>query len=97
MFYIRLALALGRSPRELMLSVSSDELAELMAYNRLEPFGYHADNWRAGLVAATFANVNRRKGQRPYTPQDFMPKADNSRNRGVNEAIKSFFRQYEKA
>ena len=27
---------------------------------------------RAGVVAATIANVNRKRGQRPYTPRDFF-------------------------
>jgi hypothetical protein len=46
-----------------------------MAYAELEPFGPDAEAWRAGIVAATIANVNRdtKKRPEPFTPQDFMP------------------------
>jgi len=44
-----------------------------MAYFSIEPFGEHAAYWRAGLIAATIANVNRGKRQRALKPEDFMP------------------------
>lgn len=44
-----------------------------MAYADVEPFGPDADAWRAGIIASTIANVNRKKGSRPFSPQDFMP------------------------
>jgi len=52
------------------------ELAEWMAYEELEPFGEARADMRAGIIAATFANVHRRKGARPFKPIDFMPKFD---------------------
>ncbi len=52
----------------------SADLTRLMAYLRKEPHGYEIDNFRAGVVAATVANVApRKKGQRPLTPKDFYP------------------------
>jgi len=32
------------------------------------------DDFRAGIVASVIANVNRGKGAKPFTPQDFMPR-----------------------
>lgn len=44
-----------------------------MAYDTLEPIGEVRGDFRAGLIASTIANVNRRKGSRALTPQEFMP------------------------
>lgn len=62
-------------PVELMLaSMSNREFVEWQAYFRLEPFGAERADLRAGIVAATVANVagGRRKGQ-AVKPGDFMP------------------------
>lgn len=57
-----------------MLSeISSEQYAEWMAYSTLEPWGQDRDDLRAGIVAATIANANRGKNQKPYKPSDFMP------------------------
>jgi hypothetical protein len=51
-----------------------------MAFYRLEPWGFDADNWRAALVAAMVANTVRdpKKRRKPYQPVDFMPDTDTS-------------------
>lgn len=46
---------------------------EWVAYGELEPYGAELDNWRAGQVCATIANVHRSKGK-AYKPDDFMPR-----------------------
>ncbi len=57
-----------------MLSeISSRDFAEWMAYSRLEPWGEERDDLRMGIIASTIANANRGKGQKPFTPQQFMP------------------------
>ncbi len=44
-----------------------------MAYARLEPFGEEREDQRAGVIAATFANLFAdRKGKSPYTWEDFL-------------------------
>ena len=49
-----------------------------MAFYRLEPWGADAEDWRAGMIAATIANANRdpKRRRKPYEPQDFMPRRD---------------------
>ena len=51
-----------------------------MAFYRLEPWGFDADNWRAALVAAMVANTVRdpKKRRKPYQPVDFMPDMDDA-------------------
>lgn len=63
---------------ELLARISSQELSEWMIFFRLEPWGCEVEDSRAGIVAATVANVNRDKKARgkPYAPGDFMPKYD---------------------
>ncbi len=51
-----------------------------MVYFNIEPFGEHAAYWRAGVVAATIANVNRGKSQRALKPEDFMPPEPREKN-----------------
>lgn len=54
--------------RQLTENISSDELSEWMAFDRVEPL----DNpyWRSGMIAATMASV---MGGGKHKPQDFMP------------------------
>lgn len=54
--------------------MSARTFAEWQAYCAVEPFGPPAEFWRAGVIAATLANVHRKKGQQPFKPEDFMPK-----------------------
>jgi hypothetical protein len=47
---------------------------EWMLYAQLELFGEERADLRAGIVAATVANVHRGKDDKALTPQDFMPR-----------------------
>lgn len=58
---------------EMTHRMSAAEFEEWRAYDRIEPFGPERGDLRAGIVAATVANVNRGKGQKPFSPTDFMP------------------------
>lgn len=57
-----------------MSVLSSRQLSEWMAYDRLEPFGEERADLRAGVVASVIANVNRGKKGKAYSPQDFTLK-----------------------
>lgn len=72
---LRWALALGRTPRELLAAVTSADIVEMIAYANLEPFGALADDFRAGQLCATLANVHRDPKARAHawTAADFMP------------------------
>lgn len=80
---LRWALAIGRTPRELLASVTSAEMTEMMAFDQLEPFGSLADEFRLGQIAAVAANVNRNEERRPepFTAADFMPALAAARER----------------
>jgi hypothetical protein len=46
-----------------------------MDYYAIEPFGWEADCYSAGIVAATIANIHRdsKKKHDPFTAADFIP------------------------
>ena len=47
-----------------------------MAYFSMEPWGTETEDWRAGMIASTIANVNRdpKKQKKPFEPKDFVPR-----------------------
>ena len=59
---------------ELLDRVSSRELSEWMMFYKEEPFGYETDMLGHAVTASTIANVNRKKGSKALTPQEFIPK-----------------------
>lgn len=78
-----------------------------MAYDRIEPFGWHADNYRAAMIAAELWNIHRDRAQHPdpFLPYDFMPvdkdvreainrEKGKAKNRVLSEKIKHFFKGY---
>lgn len=54
--------------------LTSLQFARWCAYFREEPWGHDIENFRAGTIAATVANVApREKGTRPLQPSQFFP------------------------
>lgn len=58
---------------ELLSRVSSYELSEWQAFEKLEPFGSEAGYVGHAITAMTVANVHRGKDQKPAELGDFMP------------------------
>jgi hypothetical protein len=80
--WFRLALAWGCPVAEAQERCSSDEFTYWKAFAAREPFGGHADNWRAALISSTVANtIPRKQGARAFTPDDFMPHRDDRGSR----------------
>ena len=76
-FLFRLALESGsfvHNPDGLARRMPYRILRDWMAYAALEPFGEERADLRAGIVAATLANVHRGEKQKAFKPSDFMPK-----------------------
>ena len=75
----RLARDLGMTRGQLLHDLErygggTQELIDWEAFQRIEPQGFHMDNFRAGVVAATVANVAPRpRGSKPHKPSDFYP------------------------
>jgi hypothetical protein len=73
-FAFRLALALGEpNPDAMLARMPNRVFKEWVAFAEVEPFGEERADMRAAIVAATIANVNRKKGKAPYKVRDFMP------------------------
>lgn len=73
-FKYRLALHLGLTVAELDRRMSHLELVGWMAYSKLEPFGYHIENWRMAMICACVSNLFLGKGKPARQPAEFMPK-----------------------
>lgn len=56
-------------PNELFWEITPQELAEILKQKREQE---RAAYLRAGLVAATIVNVNRKRGSRMVQPSDFI-------------------------
>lgn len=52
----------------------------------LEPFGPEVERVSHAITASTIANVNRGKEDKPYKPEDFIPKFQRG-DQGVNQQI----------
>ena len=75
---------------ELLNRISNRELVEWMAFEQLEPFGYEQEMLGHAITAATIANVNRGKDQKPYKVEDFMPRlkyAEEEKEKTVEDDI----------
>ncbi len=60
--------------------MTSEELSEWMAYDRLDPVGEFRGDIRAGIISSVVANIARqafgKKGTKKTQPMDFMPDWD---------------------
>ncbi len=69
--------------------VSGGEFLEWMGEYQRDPWGEERADLRAGIVAATVANVHRTKG-RSYKHSDFMPKFKSGRRQTQGEMVSVF-------
>lgn len=76
---------------ELLARISSRELTEWMAYDRLEPFGPRRADLRAALITWAIAEVHRNRDEKkePFKLEDFMltfepPAGDDEEDEPVN-------------
>jgi hypothetical protein len=67
-------LALGIAHPDILLEMlSSHQIAEWMAYNKIEPFGERSAWLQTGIIASVIANAHRGKKGKVFKPEDFMP------------------------
>ncbi len=71
---MRLSALFGCPLGELFRKMSPQEFALWVAFYKLEPWGYNADNYHAALVAATVANHSGLHTE-PFAPRAFMDSA----------------------
>ncbi len=81
---------------ELLERISARELMEWTAYYQIEPFGEERADLRMGVLASTFANVNRGKHQKPFSPDDFMPKFDRTEPQGRKQTVQEMMQAFKR-
>lgn len=55
-------------------TITAKQFFELVAWKRISPFRELRADHRAAMIVTTLANINRGKGQKAYTIDQFMPK-----------------------
>jgi hypothetical protein len=72
---MRAAMAMGMTVRQFLRCHSSQDIAELMAFDRLEPFGAGRTNMAIGELSALTANLSRdsKKWPEPFRSWQFVP------------------------
>ena len=92
MFLHRYALAIGWPVPLLKKIMSSRDIAEAMAFDRLHPFGDYREDVRSAIVASTIANCHRSSKTKPFSVSDFMPKfSDKKDKKTLNDKIREVF------
>ena len=76
--WFRVAALLGRTVEELQQAMTGAEFADWCAFYQLEPWGFEAQNWRMGVLAAVTANYSGRV-KKALKPSDFLPRAEKPR------------------
>jgi len=71
--------------------LSAKEFSEWIEFYNLEPFGWEADCYIAGIIASTIANVHRdtKKRQKPYDPLDFVPVSESKKKKLDPKIVKA--------
>jgi hypothetical protein len=73
LFLHKYALAIGWPVPLLRKIMTARDIAEAMAYDRINPFGEERADYRAGVIASTVVNVNKTCRDSFCDPSDFMP------------------------
>lgn len=76
--------------------MGASELAEWLVFWRMEPWGSYRDNVHAGLIAATLANIYRKKNTEPMSFEDFMLVTPEEHNRRQTEKTYKWMRSLAK-
>lgn len=83
---------MGVTVAELLSRIDSRELSEWMAFYKLEPWGDERADLRIAILASLYANANRKKGQAPFKPSDFIPRFEPPEEQPP-EQMKAFLHQ----
>ena len=72
---------------EMLSRMSSRELTNWMIFYEFEPFGTEIELLGHAITSSTVANASRKKGQKAYKPEKFMPKFGRKKKQSVKSMI----------
>ena len=58
-----------------------------MLFYEIEPFGTDVELLGHSITSSTIANVNRKKGSKAFSHDDFMPKFERKKTQSIDEMI----------
>lgn len=66
-------MALGKTQDELLDNVSSKDISEWIAFEKLEPFGFHPMQYLlAQIISMVYSSIPKKKGIKTLNITDFM-------------------------
>jgi len=71
--------------------MSSRDISEAMAYDRIQPFGDYRQDLGYAMVASTIANCHRSSNSKPFKLSDFVLNFDEVKEKNLNDQIKEAF------
>ena len=91
LFLHRYAIEIGWPVPLLKRVMSSADIAEAMAFNRLEPFNSFKDDYRHSVLCWLIARVN---GSKTAKVEDFMPcyRGDKKQSNRIDQQIREAFK-----
>jgi hypothetical protein len=75
----RMAHRAGLPHPDFLPPLTSSQIGQAMAYERVEPSGAVRDDFRIGTVLEVMVNMNRRKGTVPFRWTDVFTEHDSAR------------------
>lgn len=85
-------MSLGFAPSQVRQWPHKD-IVDLIAYDRIEPFGSVRDNWHMAVQAQMFAAAHGRKGHKPPPLSEFMYKSPEENRKQKHQQFFSKLRQ----
>lgn len=82
---------------KLLAEITSKELAEWMAFEKIEPWGETRADLRAGIIASTVANRLRGKREPARKVTEFMPEFDRRPDPRIGQSVRAAFMNFDKA
>ena len=82
---------LGRTVPEIEVTLTAKDVAEAMAYERIEPF-YYRDDYRIAMLCCLISNIVKAEKAPPHDITDFMPfTSQRDRQKQLVNKIKGIF------
>ncbi len=70
--------------------INSTEFSEWVAFNNIEPFTVNKVEQMLAVVCSILANTHRKRNK-PYGPEDFLPKRRNPNPDNIETKLKALF------
>lgn len=77
--------------------MSSRDISEAMAYERLQPFGDSREDYRAAMICHTMVSAQglKKQGGGKFSISDFMPNFG-AKEKSITDSVKEVFKKWQR-